>query len=860
MSKKVDEVNRGVARRGRLRVAVALLLVLATAGFFRLWHIGSLPPGLFGDEAVNGLDALDVLAGRGQVFFPANYGREGLHMFIIAAFFRLFGVSALALRLPSVLAGILTALATYWLGCELFRSNHGRLSSTVPLLAALWLATAYWHVHFSRFGIRGVYTPLCGALAFAAFWRGVNHAAGASAARGTAGSISQVPPGEPSDVDGLGERPPAGRTTSVSTAGFKVGLAWPWFLLTGLFLGLASHFYTAGRLYPFFLGLFLLVQWAVARLGQPSSQVAILPRHFGRVAALYAVAALVFAPLAWYFVTHPGSFAQRASTVVAFGQEGSPWLRIGQAVLGNVAQFFWPGRGDTAWFYNLPGRALLEALTALLTVTGLVICLRRWRQGPYLFLLLWWPVMMLPAFLAVDRVPTAPRVLGVMPSVYFFPAVAMAELLAWAARRVRAVAWQRAGVAALLSVPLVVAGMCTAWDYFAVWGPSAQAYEAFDGEMVDAARWLKANPQEPPVYVSAGFYRHASFSLLYSQTPTTEFFVYQDPTVRWCYAPEMLPLPPSGASATYVLAGTAMPEAQALAHYLPGHHVEQQINSPAGQPSVTIVRAEYSDTKLNAADVSMTDQVSLTGYDISGEARPGYPLEVALYWAFAGPEPESSAGYGVELALIDGTGRRWPSGEDVLSYRPAEWDPGSRAVSWHGLSLPAEAPTGGYSLGVRLTNGETGNAVGDWATMVPYAAEPEPSPSAVVLFDNNLELLEASVHLEEVPGGEQLVVELLLEAQAQLAQSYTLFLHALDADGQRIGQRDSATGGGLNPTDGWIPGRAWRDVYRVPISVQGARRPYRLALGFYDWRTGARLAATGADGKPLPDNQYLLGL
>jgi len=857
MSKEIDEVNLGVARRGRLTVAVALLLVLATAGFFRLWRIGSIPPGLFGDEAVNGLDALDVLAGRGQVFFPANYGREGLHMFIIAAFFRLFGVSALALRLPSVLAGILAALATYWLGCELFRTRHSRLSSTVPLLAALWLATAYWHVHFSRFGIRGVFTPLWGALAFAAFWRGVNHAAGASAASGTASSVSEVSPG---DVDGLREPQPAGRNAPVSAAGAKVGPGWPWFLLSGLFLGLASHFYTAGRLYPVFLGLFLLAQWAVARLGRRPSQVAILPRHVGRLAALYAVAALVFAPLAWYFVTHPGSFAQRAGTVAAFGQEGSPWLRIGQAVLGNVAQFFWPGRGDTAWFYNLPGRALLEPLTALLTVAGLVICLRRWRQAPYLFMLLWWPVMMLPAFLAVDRVPTAPRALGVMPAVYFFPAVAMAELLAWAARRVRAVPWQRATAAALLSVPLAVAGICTAWDYFAAWGPSAEAYEAFDGEMVDAARWLKANPQEWPVYASAEFYRHASFSLLYSQTPTTEFFAYQDSTVRWCYAPEMLPLPPSGAGATYVLAGTAIPDSQTLAHYLPRHHVEQQINSPAGQPSVMIVRAEYSDTRLNAAAISMTDNVSLTGYDISGEARPGHALEVALYWAFAGPEPENSAGYGVELALIDGTGRRWPSEEATLPYRPAEWDPGSRAVSWHGLSLPAEAPTGGYSLGVRLTDAETGNAVGDWATMVPYGAEPEPSPSALVLFDNNLELLEASVRLEEGPGGEQLVVELLLDAQAQVAQSYTLFLHALDADGQRIGQSDSPTGGGLNPTDGWIPGQAWRDVYRVPISVKGAQRPYRLALGFYDWRTGARLTAAGADGKPLPENQFLLGL
>jgi 4-amino-4-deoxy-L-arabinose transferase-like glycosyltransferase len=167
-------MNHTTTHRDRLHRIAPILLILVIAAFFRLWRIGSTPPGLFGDEAVNGLDALDVLAGRGQVFFPANYGREGLHMFIIAAFFRLLDVTPLAIRLPSVLAGILTALATYWLGRELFTFADENLKPTVPLLAALWLATAYWHVHFSRFGIRGVFTPLCGALAFAAFWRGVN--------------------------------------------------------------------------------------------------------------------------------------------------------------------------------------------------------------------------------------------------------------------------------------------------------------------------------------------------------------------------------------------------------------------------------------------------------------------------------------------------------------------------------------------------------------------------------------------------------------------------------------------------------------------------------------------------------------
>ena len=62
--------------------------ILLVAVLFRLWRLDAIPPGLFGDEATDGLDALDVLAGRGAIFFPANFGREGLHMWIVAGTFR----------------------------------------------------------------------------------------------------------------------------------------------------------------------------------------------------------------------------------------------------------------------------------------------------------------------------------------------------------------------------------------------------------------------------------------------------------------------------------------------------------------------------------------------------------------------------------------------------------------------------------------------------------------------------------------------------------------------------------------------------------------------------------------------------
>jgi 4-amino-4-deoxy-L-arabinose transferase-like glycosyltransferase len=803
------------------------MLVLAVATVFRLWRLDVTPPGLFGDEAVNGLDALDVLAGNGRVFFPANFGREGLHMYLIAAAFRLMGVSPLAVRFPSVIAGILSALATYWLGRELCRHSAPKLISSVPLLAALWLSTAYWHVHWSRFGIRGVFTPLFGTLAFAAFWRGVN--------------IRQA--AVESDGEIPSRRPP-------------VGIVW--FALSGAFLGLSAHFYTASRLFPVFLGSFLLLQAAATRnrsLLQETKP--LLRRDFWPIVLLFAVAAVVFAPLGYYFITHPGSFALRAGTVIASGEGESAWLQMGRAVIGNVRQFFEPGQGDRAWFYNLPGRALLDPLTAVLTLAGLAIAIRRWRKAAFLFLLVWWPIMMVPAFLAVDRIPTAPRVLGVLPGIYFFPALAVGLMVEWLRQRLPQSWASKALCALVLVVPVLLAGASTARDYFAEWAPSAEAFEAFDGESVAAAKHLNDNPAEWPVYLSAEFYRHASFTMLHGQVPTTAFFSYRDPEVRWFDGTGALPLPPDDTEATYIFTGLAHTPDQELDRYLSDRQLEYEILDPAGLPSVTVYRARYRDWRQVTSDLLLTDGVHIIGYDIHGEVRPGQLLGVALYWRFDGPVADDAAGYRVRLGLLDVSGQLHPSADNPLQYRPAEWDPQARAVSWHTLALPANAQTGPYSLAVSLARADSGLAVADWQALpASFEAWDAPTSETQALFGGRLRLLDSTAWVA-VAQEDTIQVELVLRVEEQFDQAFTLFIHAFDEDGQRIGQRDSGLGGGLYALDLIPAGGTLRDTYRVHIKSD-AGQPHLLALGFYDWRTGDRLPASASDGRRLPDDQHLV--
>ncbi len=683
---------------------LALLLILLVALAFRTWRLDSFPPGLFGDEAVNGLDALDVLAGRPQVFFPANYGREGLHMLVLAPFIQLLGASALALRLPSVIAGILTALATYWLGRELLART--RLSGPLlPLLAALLLATSYWHVHFSRFGIRGVFTPLFATLTYAAFWAGVNR-------------IRRNDP--------FAKHP-------VANVEWAVVAPLPWFLLAGLFMGVGAHFYTASRLVPVFLGGYLVLQWLIWLLATRKTQNAthppILRRAFWPVVLMYAVAAAVFAPLGLYFLRTPGSFARRASAVSLTNPEisgGDPLGRLWQAISANLMQFVIPGRGDQAAFYNLPGRAVFDPLTGLLAGVGLLLCLWtvwRWLRGndraaalagsPLLFLLTWFPAMLLPTFLAVDRFPTLPRALGVLPGIYFFPALALAAV----ARQIGKPA-KTAGLALGLGFALLLVwhGSLTWRDYFRRWGPSAQVFDAFEGDMTAAADWLADHPGQE-VYLSSDLYRHPSLVFLHEQTPLTEFLTYQDPGLHFFDGRNSLPLPPPGQPATYLFTHNAGPDPLlAQAPGWPGFSAWNEQPGPGG-PALVVARLDARpDLPASATPVTIQfdSQLQLVGYQVvSDEAGAA----VYLWWRMAGPELEQPHGLQVQAGLTAGAAdQQIAQASAELSYRATEWAQDSGAISWLRLPLPADSADE-LRLALRLVNQANG------ATIQPAGAD-----------------------------------------------------------------------------------------------------------------------------------------
>ena len=405
-----------MSRRSMLWSMVAVLLA-ATA--LRLVAFGQVPPGLYHDEAYNGLDALDVLGGHFPLYFPANNGREPLFIYLVALAVGLLGKSPFALRLGSFFVGTLTIAATCALGRVLF-------SRRVGLLAAAVLAVTLWHVHLSRVGFRAVLLPLFIALAV---WQG---AVGVKGERETRrqGDKGQEARRRTQDARGwrqevaskrqeVGDR----RREVEERRGKREG--WYHWLAAGVFYGLSFYTYTAARFTPVALvtfGLYVLATQPTI-LHSPLSILHPLWRGVG-LAALAAL--VVIMPLAVYTIQHPDVVLGRPRQVFFFDPAingGDLWGTLGTHILRTAGMFF--VRGDRIWRHNVPWRPVFDPLLGGAFVVGFLVALCRARRDPAAgFVLVWTAVMTLPTLLAEDA-PHFLRGVGVLPVVALLPALGL---------------------------------------------------------------------------------------------------------------------------------------------------------------------------------------------------------------------------------------------------------------------------------------------------------------------------------------------------------------------------------------------------------------------------------------------------
>lgn len=124
---------------------------------------------------------------------------------------------------------------------------------------------------------------------------------------------------------------------------------------------------------------------------------------------------------------------------------------------------------------------------------------------------------------------------------------------------------------------------------------------------------------------------------------------------------------------------------------------------------------------------------------------------------------------------------------------------------------------------------------------------------SAALFADSIRLLGYDL----LTATQSLSLTLYWQGQQFIAQDYKLFVHLTPPDRpEPLRQADRLTRDGLYPTGVWQPGEIVSDTVALDLAGLPPAR-YRLAIGWYDPNTLARLPATDA-GRPVPDGWLML--
>ncbi len=634
------------------------LLILLVAAYFRLHMLDEVPPGLTHDEADHGLDAWEVVNGTRPIYFTVGYGREPLYDYATAGLMAFLGPTFLAGRLASAYFSLLMIAGTIaWV-----RAGFGR---RVAILTAAGLAIGFWPVMTGRQVLRSITLPTILVLGFILYWRAIVILPGTQKAANRS-------------YRRLWHNPGAN------------------FLASGLLLGLTFYTYFSSRLmwliYPAAF-LFLAISH---------------PRRFralrrGAILHLLTAAAIAL-PLFLFLLKNPqveGRITELAEPIrLAAGGDVDPLLDNVASGLGMI-----PFSGDGHWRYNIPGRPLLSPLMMPLFLAGLAIAL--WKVARFLrkripvdeaqaaFVALTWLIMGLSPALVTGVDLSTPRVIGLQPVLFLFPALTLTNLVG--AIKLPRLVWR-----IILTILFAVLAVQTQSAYFQVWANEPEVRVQYEAALVTTLDFLNAGAYEAVAISTTTPNRFHSPAIAALRIDNTGL------NLRWFDGRTSLLLPQDPAS-NLVFSGFA-PLNPYLQPYLEGRLLgevpsrETDLDRPLilyeiDGPALT--RRWQSNSTSTYGGLIGPDQpvqfgrvAELLGYDLqTPQVPPGGEVRLATFWRVNAPVDDA-----VLFSQIIGQDGLPMAQTDRLDAPSFYWVPGDAFVQLHQIQLSPSTKPGDYGL------------------------------------------------------------------------------------------------------------------------------------------------------------------
>ena len=268
-----------------------------------------------------------------------------------------------------------------------------------------------------------------------------------------------------------------------------------------------------------------------------------------------------------------------------------------------------------------------------------------------------------------------------------------------------------------------------------------------------------------------------------------------------------------------------------------------QINDPGPQPVVVWFEDVFlpcnclpAGTAINP--VAFGEALHLVGYS---KKMAGDVAEVVSYWQAERPLAKSYVFY---LHVFDSRGDKVGQ-YDAVPYAGAlptnSWSAGQIVPFAARFVLP---PSGGpfrVKAGVYeypslahlpTPDGKPEVSLGP----VPTATAPPSGP--ITVFQGGIKLLGHNLEVR----GRQAVLTLYWQASGTIGDSYSVFVHAIDADGRMVAQGDGPPEEGERATTEWPAGEVIEDVHQFSTPPG---KPLQVQIGLYRPTDGWRLGVIG---------------
>lgn len=336
-----------------------ILAVFASILIF--FQFNTIPKNLAYDEVEFSRLALSLQDKPYTSFSDLATGHSTLYFYIILASFKVFGITNIALRLPSAVFGFFGVLAFYLVMRRLFFDfltlYVTRYTLHIPLLLSLVFVSSHWYLNFARFSFEATFLLFLELSSLYFLLRYLK---------------------EKKDFN---------------------------LIFSGIFAGLAFHSYTPGRI-------FFLVPLIIILLHTPRR----CPALFYFLIPFF----IIISPLSLYLATHSDTRIEQQSF---FMDKNLSFVQKTQFLGQNIAStaLMFNIRGDINGKHNYPLKPALNPVLGILFLAGMFVALKERKKTYHQIFLLYFILSLIPTLLTYPwENPHMLRTFTAIPSVVYF--------------------------------------------------------------------------------------------------------------------------------------------------------------------------------------------------------------------------------------------------------------------------------------------------------------------------------------------------------------------------------------------------------------------------------------------------------